>query len=133
MIDIANDVYDYVVKKVRIQHPNIAASSKLIAAPASLPALSIVQASNIVLQRMRTLKIENAATVMFQVEAYSDKNSGNQMEAKKILNLADEAFAEIGFTRIFYQEILNAAQPSIYRIVARYEGIVDKDLWIYQN
>lgn len=133
MIDIENDVFTYIATKLRAAHSGIWVSGEYVASPAKFPAVTIVEADNRVLERMRTTNIENAASVMYEVNVYSNKTSGKKAEAKAVMNTADEAFAEIGFTRTFREQVPNLADSTIYRIVARYQGVVDKDLWVYQN
>lgn len=133
MIDLEADVFSYVAAKLRSTHSGVWCSGEYIASPAKFPAVTIVEADNRVLESMRTLNIENAVSVMYEVNVYSNKTSGKKAEAKAVMSTADKAFAEIGFTRTFREQVPNLADATIYRIVARYEGIVDKDLWVYQN
>ena len=102
-------------------------------APPSFPAVSIIENGNSVVQRYRTLNIENAVAVMMECNIYSNKASGKKSEAKAIAATLDEAFANIGFTRTMRNQVANLNDATIYRIVCRYEAIIDKDFWIYHN
>lgn len=133
MIDIENDVYDTVATALRAAHAGIFTASEDTPTPPKLPAVSIVEADNRVLDSMRTLNIENAASVMYEVNIYSNKAAGGKAEAKAIAATADAAFAAIGFTRTLSNPTPNFNDARIYRIVCRYEATVDKDLWIYHN
>ncbi len=82
---------------------------------------------------MRTTKIENAASVMYEVNIYSNKTKGKKAEAKAIADVVDRKFEEMGFTRTLRNQIPNLNNASIHRIVCRYEAVIDKDHWIYQN
>lgn len=95
--------------------------------------MSIVEADNRVATRYRTTHIENAVTVMYEVNIYSNKVSGKKTEAKSIAATLDEKFAEMGFTRTLKNQVPNFNDTRIYRIVCRYEAIIDKDFWIYHN
>lgn len=133
MIDIENDVFDYVAKSLRSAHPGLLVIGDFIEAPASFPVVTLVESDNRVLQRMRTDNIENAVSVMYEVNIYSNKAIGKKSEAKAIANTTDQVFNAIGFTRTFRQQIPNVKDATIYRIVCRYEAVVDKFLTIYFN
>ena len=133
MIDIENDIFSYVATKVRDAHTGIYVAGEYVNAPPSFPAVSIIQNGNSVLQRMRTVNIENAVSVMFEVNIYSNKVTGKKAEAKSIAETLDNAFAEIGFTRTMCNQVANFADATIYRIVCRYEAVIDKNYMIYQN
>lgn len=133
MIDLESDIYNAVAYALREAHPNVYVTSEYVNAPPSFPAVSIIENGNSVVQRYRTLNIENAAHVMYEVNVYSNKASGKKAEAKAIANTLDDKFAEIGFTRTMRNQVTNLNDASIYRIVCRYEAIIDKDFWIYHN
>ena len=133
MIDLENDIYDYVAKALRAAHNGIDVKSEYIDTPAKFPHVSIVEADNRVLQRMRTDNLENAASVMYEVNIYSNKAGTRKSEAKEIANTADSVFTEIGFTRTFREQVPNLKDATIYRIVCRYEAVIDKNFMIYYN
>ena len=133
MIDLENDIYDYVAKALREAHSGIDVKGEYVDVPAKFPHVSIVEADNRVLQRMRTENIENACSVMYEVSIYSNKSATRKSEAKAIANTADSAFAEIGFTRTFREQVPNLKDATIYRIVCRYEAVIDKNFMIYHN
>lgn len=133
MIDIENDIFDYVAKRIRATHSGCYVTGEFVETPAKFPAVTLVEADNRVLERMRTNNIENAVSVMWEMNIYSNKASGRKSEAKAIANTADDVFAEIGFTRTFREQIPNLRDATIYRIVCRYEAVIDKDFVIYQS
>lgn len=124
MIDIEQDVFSYVSKKLREAHNGIFVKGEYVNAPSSFPAVTIVENDNRVLERMRTLNIENAASIMYECNIYSNKVSGKKAEAKAIADTMDNAFAEIGFTRTMRNQVANLNDATIYRIVCRYEAVV---------
>lgn len=133
MIDLENDVFTDVATVLRAAHAGIFVTGEYVPIPPKFPAVSIVEADNRVVERMRTLEIENAVSVMYEVNVYSNKASGKKAEAKAIAATLDTAFAQMGFTRTMKEPIANLNDATIYRIVCRYEAIIDKDLWIYHN
>ena len=137
MIDVENDVYSTVANELRTAFPGISVYGEYIESPANFPAVTIVEADNRVLTNMRTVKIENAASVMYEVNVYSNKASVRKEQAKAIATKADEVFESLGFTRTFREQIPNLRDATIYRIVCRYEAVVapgyDGNYLIYQN
>ena len=133
MIDLENDIYDYAAKALRAAHTGIDVAAEYVEMPAKFPHVSIVEADNRVLERMRTNNIENAIQSMFEVNIYSNKASGKKSEAKAIANTLDDVLSGIGFTRTFREQIPNLRDATIYRIVCRYEAVIDKNFVIYQS
>ena len=133
MIDLENDIFSAVAAELREQFPGVFVSGEYVETPARFPAVTIVEADNRVLKRMRTENIENAISSMFEVNIYSNKASGKKVEAKSIANAVDEKMASIGYTRSFREQIPNLKDATIYRIVCRYEATIDKNLMIYQS
>ena len=133
MIDLENDVFSNVATILRAAHAGILVTGEYTPKPPNFPAVSSVEADNRVVEQMRTLNIENAVSVMYEVNVYSNKASGKKAEAKEIAATLDEAFAAMGFTRTMKNQVPNFNDATIYRIVCRYEAIIDKDLWIYHN
>lgn len=133
MIDLENDIYTAVATALRTAHPSVYVTGEYVNAPPSFPAVSIVENGNSVVQRYRTLNIENAAAVMYECNVYSNRASGKKSEAKAIAATLDEVFASIGFTRTMRNQVPNLNDATIYRVVCRYEAIIDKDFWIYHN
>ena len=48
-----------------------------------------------------------------------------------IMETIDNEFSKIGFTRTMCNPVSNLQDATIYRIVARYEGVADKNFRIY--
>lgn len=133
MIDAENDIFTAVATAVRTAHPGTFVVGEYVYAPPTLPAVTIVESDNRIVQNMRTLNIENAVSVMYEVNVYSNKASGKKVEAKEIAETVDGVFLSLGFTRTLRNQIPNFNDATIYRIVIRYEAVIDKDLWIYHN
>lgn len=123
MIDIENDIIQFVGDSLRAAHDGIDVSGTYIIAPSRFPFVSIVENDNRVYLRMRTNKIENAVHLMYECNIYSNKVSGKKQEAKAIMATLDNAFEAAGFTRTMMNQVPNLADASIYRVVCRYEAI----------
>ena len=137
MIDIENDVFDTVATALRAAHNGIFVAGEYIDAPSSFPAVTIVESDNRVLERMRTINIENAVSVMYEANIYSNKVNGKKAEAKAIADTLDAAFEQSGFTRTMRSQVSNLNDATIYRIVCRYEAVVapngSNNYLVYQN
>ena len=133
MIDLENDIFDYAAKALRAAHTGIDVAAEYVEMPAKFPHVSIVESDNRVLTRMRTNNIENAVSVMYEVNIYSNKAFGKKSEAKAIANTLDDALSGIGFTRTFREQVPNLRDATIYRIVCRYEAVIDKNFVIYHS
>ena len=137
MIDIENDVFSIVATALKTAFPGITVYGEYVEVPAKFPAVTIREADNRVLASMRTVKIENAVSVMYEMNVYSNKASQKKEEAKAIVASADEQFEALGFTRTFREQIPNMKDATIYRIVCRYEAVVapgyDGNYLVYQN
>ena len=133
MIDLESDIFSYVANALRTAHSGVYVVGEYVETPAQFPAVTLVEADNRILRRMRTENIENAVSVMWDCNIYSNKASGKKAEAKAIADTADTAFAAIGFTRTFREQIPNLKDATIYRIVCRYEAVIDQNYMIYQS
>lgn len=133
MIDLESDIFSYVANALREEFPGVFVSGEYVETPARFPAVTIVEADNRVLTWMRTENIENAVSSLFEVNIYSNRASGKKAEAKSIANAVDEKMASIGYTRTFREQIPNLKDATIYRIVCRYEAVIDRNFVIYQS
>lgn len=133
MIDIESDVYAAVSAALKAEFPGIWTSGENADRPASFPAVTIVEEDNSVKEDMRTLNIENAVEVMYEVNVYTNTVGYRKQDAKKIMAFADKVMAQLNFTRQSVNHPPNFQDEKIYKYTARYKGVVDKDLWIYQS
>ena len=131
MIDPENIVFSTVANALREKF-DIFVSGEYVDIPVSFPAVTIVQSDNSIVQRMRTTSIENAALILMEVNVYTNTVGYKKSEAKDILEVVDNEFAKMGFARILCNPVANLSDATIYRIVARYQASIDKDLWVYR-
>lgn len=135
MIDIENRVFSYVAETLREAYGknNIFLASEETAAPARFPAAIILEADNSVYKKARDTKIENAAKLLYDVDVYSNKEGYKKAEAQDIMNLIDSCMERLGFTRTMCTPASNLMDAKVYRMKARYEGVVDTSGRIYTN
>lgn len=133
MIDIESFIFSPIAAVLRSTYSGIDVSSEYTDTPARFPAVTIVEASNVVLRRMSTLRIENAAQLMFETNVFSNRTVGAKLQARDIMETVDAEFEKLGFVRTMMSPTPNLADATIYRITARYEAVVDPDFWVYQS
>lgn len=134
MIDIENQVFDRVAKRVREQFPNIFMTGEYVNSPASFPAASVVEMDNSI--RETTIDSgsnENHVNVMYEVNVYSNKTTGKKSECKAIIALIDNEMTAMGFERITLTPVPNEYDSTIYRMVARYRAAVSSNHTIYRR
>ena len=134
MIDIENQVFDRVAKRVREQFPNIFMTGEYVNSPASFPAVSLVEMDNSIREAtMDSGSNENHANVMYEANVYSNKTTGKKSECKAIIALLDNEMTAMGFVRSTLTPVPNEYDSTIYRMVARYRAAVSNDHKIYRR
>lgn len=134
MIDIENEVLDRVSTSVHEQFPDVYFSGEYVKAPASFPAVSLVEMNNLVYRRTQSSSsIENHVEVMYEANVYSNRTTGKKDECKRIASIIDATMGELGFTRMMLNPVPNMNDATIYRIVGRYKAVVSVDKTIYRR
>ena len=134
-MDIESFLFSQIAGALRASYEGIFVSGEYVDRPAKFPAVTIVESDNSVLQKMRTAapNLENAVSLMYEVNVYTNSVGYKKSEAKDIIETIDNEFSKMGFTRTMCNPVSNLQDATIYRIVARYEGVADKDFRIYTN
>lgn len=134
MIDVESFLFNQIAGILRFQY-NVYVSGEYVDSPAKFPAVTIVEINNGLYQKMRTAapNLENAVSLTYEVNVYTNSIGYKKSEAKKILETIDNEFSNMGFTRTMCNPVSNLQDATIYRIVARYEGIADRNFRIYTN
>ena len=128
MIDIENDIFNSVATEVRAKHPDIYMVGEYVKTPPRFPFVSLVEMDNQSYQRTEDSgSSENHASVMYEVNVYSNKTVGKKTECKAIATLIDEQMLALGFTRTMLQPIPNLDDATIYRMVGRYSAVISKN------
>lgn len=94
--------------------------------PSSFPHVSIVEQDNYpTLEHMSNGDREKFATLMYEVNVYSNKSTGKKTQCRSIMKVIDDLMYQFNFTRISMSPIPNLENASIYRLVARYRAETD--------
>ena len=134
MIDIENEVFDRVAKRVREQFPNIFMTGEYVKSPPSFPVASLVEMDNACRESTSDSgSNENHANVMYEVNVYSNKTTGKKTECKSIIALIDKEMVDMGFVRYTLTPVPNEYDSTIYRMVSRYRAAVSSDYKIYRR
>lgn len=125
MIDIENEVFNRIATRLREEFNPISVYGEYIKSPAVFPAVIIEERGNNAHERTQDSgSVENHARLMYEVNVYSNKQSGKKSECKSIFKVIDEEFASMGFTRTLKEPISNLEDATIYRMVGRYTAVV---------
>lgn len=129
MIDVESRVFQQCADVFRAAYPNGYIAGEYVSQPPKFPAVALVEMDNSVDERaMDNGRIENAVNVMYQVDVYSNKNTGKKAQTKAIIALIDGVMADHRFIRTFCNPIQNFDDATIYRMTARYRRrITDKE------
>lgn len=126
MIDIERLVYNPIAKAIREQFPGAFVTGEYVRSPSQFPHVSIVEADNYVSwEHLDSSDTERFATIMYEVNVYSNKAGTKKSECKSIINLIDEMMYRMNFTRTTMTPVPNMYDSSIYRITARYSAKTD--------
>lgn len=126
MIDIEQEVYTPIVKTLRKRFPGISVSGEYVNAPAKFPYVSIVEQDNYpTVEHLDSSNTERYATVMYEVNVYSDKVGKKKTVCREIMGVISEMLHRKNFIRIFMSPVPNMENGTIYRLVARYRAETD--------
>ena len=134
MINCENEIFSVVAEAVKKVYPSAFISGEYVRTPSKFPFVSLIEMSNTAYDRTQTSGcLENHASVMYEVNVYSNKKSGKKSECKAIAALIDNELATLGFSRTMLQPIPNMDDATIYRMTGRYTAVVSKDKAIYRR
>ena len=134
MIDCENEIFSTIAKAVREVYPTAFVSSEYIRRPSKFPFVSLIEMSNTAYDKTQSSGgLENHASLMYEVNVYSNRISGKKSECKAIAALIDDEFAALGFSRTMLQPIPNMDDATIYRMTGRYTAVISKDKKLYRR
>lgn len=124
MIDIESKIYTPIAAAVRSAFPGISVSGTYVKAPSEFPFVSIVEADNYT-SHLDNSSTEKYATLMYEINVYSNKGVSRKSECNRILDVIDTLMYRMNFTRITKSPVPNMENASIYRLTARYRVETD--------
>lgn len=121
MIDIEKEIYTPIANTLRGNFPGADVSGSYTKTPSSFPHISIVEQDNYTDRNtMDSANTEKVATLMYEVNVYSNKGSNKKQECRKIIDTIDKYMYSKNFRRLSMNPVPNLEDATIYRIVARY-------------
>lgn len=133
MIDIENEIFTKVSEKIREKYPKAFVTGEYVKSPSSFPCVSLIEMDNSALRESWSTDGEEHASLMYEVNVYSNKTTGKKAECKAIVALIDETLMALNFARIMLEPIPNQDDSTIYRMLGRYRAIVSKDKTIFRR
>ena len=132
MINNASEIFDRITTALKSSDSAVKTSSVYVNAPSSYPFVSIELIEDSVYELgVDSGDIENFANMTYELNVYT-KGDTRMSKAYKLLGVADDLLKSIGFTRIIIQPMQDQNE-TLYRIIARYEAVVGKDLKVYRR
>ena len=124
MIDIENKDLSVVREAVLAQYPTASVYGEYVEVPASFPCVTVTEDTNYTYVYTKDEQLaEHHAEVQYAVNVYSNKQTGAKLEAKVIMNIADNAMQSMKFWRTMTRQVPNVDR-TIYRLIARYRAVV---------
>lgn len=134
MLNFSNEVFTNVATDVREKHPGTTVIGENTRQPSKLPALTIDETENVVVDNLEdSSNEEKFAGVTYKVQAFSNKLNGKKTEARAIFATADAAMRRMGFCRKTYTTIPEIYESTIYQISATYEAVVSAAGYVYKR
>lgn len=127
MIDLEGYVFDKVATATRRQFSGISVKAEYTPEAADMPCVTIEQKDNYVAKSaMSGENIENIASVMFEVNVYTNDGATRKKSAKSIMSYVDSLMSAEGFVRTMLQPIPNLLDATVYRLTARYTARISR-------
>ena len=137
MIDVETELFNAIVTEIQTDYawgPNVKFINDYVSSTQKFPAVTIVERDNrTVPESQHTALEENYAVLDYEVQIYTNSKAKRKKEARTIAAAIDKAFISRGFRRRILEQIPNAEDWSVFRMVARYTAIVDPDHMIYRR
>ena len=116
---------------LRATYEGIFVTGEYTDSPAKFPAVTIVQADSADLLKMRTAHGEQATSLMYEVNVYTNRVGYKKLDAYDIMETIDQVMTgqietegrRLGFYRFFCSPIPDLADATIFWLKARYRGV----------
>ena len=122
MVDIQAELFSQIATALRKKFSGISVGDEEINAPSSFPYVSIAEQDNYSTFEHMDTGSRDMATVMYEVNVYSNKAASKKQECRKIMNFIDNMMRSMNFTRLSMNPIPNG---TIYRLTGRYRAETD--------
>lgn len=125
MIDIETKIYSPLATALKAEYPDIFVTGEPVPTPGKPLVVGIVQQDNY----MSANKLDNSgrerfATLMLQIDVYSNLQTGKKSKCKEVMGFIDEMMFKLNFTRLSLTP-LPSPDTGYYRYTARYRAETD--------
>lgn len=125
MIDIETKIFSPIATALKDEYAGIYVISEPTPTPPKPLVVSIVQQDSFSSPRKQDNTLtEKFATVMFQVDVYSNLQTGKKSQCKEVMGLIDTMLFDMNFMRLSLQPI-PMEDSGYYRLTARYRAETD--------
>lgn len=131
MIDIESEVFEKVSSALRSEIPGIFVAGEASAVPSTFPAVTLSEDDNST-YGFDWSGEERFTRVMYTANVYSNLPSGRKAQCKEIIKIIDKHMFEMGFLRVG-RSPFEMPNQNLYRMVARYRAVIDKDKNVYRR
>lgn len=116
-----NHVYSRIRDAVKTEYTDAFITSEKVSAPPHFPCVECVEMDSYPERDAITINMtDNQRRSVFEVQAFSNKQSGASIEAKAIMDIVTAEFKVMGYRCTTCAPVVNAADTTIKRYVARY-------------
>lgn len=130
MIDAEVKIFNRVYEKVAPKCAKGKFVSTIISEePTAFPAASLIEIDNTTIRWLQSsTPVENFSRITYQLDVYATTKS----KCREVYAAADEAMLAMNFSRMSGQYIGNATNTKVFRYVARYDAIIDRQGNLYR-
>lgn len=134
MNSIENAVITAAYNALQSKYPGIPVYSDATTETPVFPCVSIYEIDNAAARdTLDTSRIEKYSDVAYQIDVYSNAESGRKAQCKDIIEIIDDTLTGCGLTRTSIVRTPNLGDNNIYRLTARYSARVGKDNTVYRR
>lgn len=127
MISLENQVIDAIDRELATAYPSAVVTAGYVRSSSQFPCVQVVEIDTRVLERASTLStIEVMATVVIEINFFSNKTSGKKEECKELAAITDDVMENLGFYRTMLSQTPNYEDSTIFRMTGRWQKIQPK-------
>jgi hypothetical protein len=134
MIDIENALFDDIYKTVKAEYDKADITDEYDPSDAKFPKITVsIRNEGEPYGMIDSSGIMKGANVFVEVNVYASRQTGYKATAKEIVARICDRMKVIGFTLSMCEPIPNQQSDQIYRYVARFNGMADKNNTIFRR
>lgn len=127
MISLENQVIDAIDKALATAYPSAVVTAGYVRSSSQFPCVQVVEIDTRILERASTLStIEVMATVVIEINFFSNKTSSKKEECKELAAITDDVMENLGFMRTMLSQTPNYEDSTIFRMTGRWQKIQPK-------